>query len=289
MHFATGPDDSFSQSCSRRVLPIDAWCGGGWRACSRWAAVASRRGAAAGAGSAAHRGADRRRCPFRADSRRPCAADGGTVAEPRAVLCRTLTCSRAGHRSAQDLASRGSSATFVSRHAAGGTAGGSADDRFLVFAAGGFPSRSTTIQFRMVVVVELPEVFKAFSLDTVRQNGLRTRSLTFQLRAVVLGVFKVFSHNRVQLRLLLRLRNAFLSGLWSRSLFLRLVKAFKIFSQDRVHPLLLMIQLVGLELWMSLGTGFFALFPDFQKSATQPSHSGSELPPHLELMDAGAL
>ena len=57
-----GPDDSSSQSCSRRVLPIDAWCGGGWRACSRWAAVASRRGAAAGPGSAAHREAERRRC-----------------------------------------------------------------------------------------------------------------------------------------------------------------------------------------------------------------------------------
>ena len=47
-------------------------------------------------------------------------------------------------------------------------------------------------------------------------NGLRTRLLTFQLRAVVSGVFKVFSQNRVQLRLLLRLWNAFLSGMWSR-------------------------------------------------------------------------
>ena len=42
-------DDSSSQSCSRRVLPIDVWCGGGWRPCSRGAAVTSRRGAAAGA------------------------------------------------------------------------------------------------------------------------------------------------------------------------------------------------------------------------------------------------
>ena len=78
-------------------------------------------------------------------------------------------------------------------------------------------------------------VFKAFSLDIVRRSGLRTRLLTFQLRAVVSGVFKVFSQNRVQLRLLLRLWNAFLSGLWSRSLFLGLVKAFKIFAQDQVH------------------------------------------------------
>ena len=31
---------------------------------------------------------------------------------------------------------------------------------------------------------------------------------------------------------------------------------------------------------MSLGTCFFRTFPHFQKSATQPPHSGSELPPH---------
>ena len=30
---------------------------------------------------------------------------------------------------------------------------------------------------------------------------------------------------------------------------------------------------------MSLGTGFFALFPKFKK-VRQPPHSGSELPPH---------
>ena len=39
------------------------------------------------------------------------------------------------HRSAEDLASRCSSATFLSRHAAGGTAGGSADDSLLPHAA----------------------------------------------------------------------------------------------------------------------------------------------------------
>ena len=44
-----------------------------------------------------------------------------------------------------------------------------------------------------------------------------------------------------------------------RSLFLALVKAFKIFSQDRVHPLLLTIQLVVLKLWM--GLGIFRTFP----------------------------
>ena len=112
--------------------------------------------------------------------------------------------------------------------------------------------------FRMVVV-ELLEVFKAFSLD------IWSRPLTFQLRVVVSGVLKVFSQNRVQHRCLV-LRNAFLGGMWSRSLFLVvLVKAFEIFSQDRVHPLLLTIQLVLLKLWMSLGKGVFALFPKLKK------------------------
>ena len=37
-----------------------------------------------------------------------------------------------------------------------------------------------------------------------------------------------------------------------------------------------MIQLVVLKLWMSLGTGIFALFPNFKKVR----YSGSELPPH---------
>ena len=79
--------------------------------------------------------ARRHRVRNRPEFRCPCTADGGTVAEYRSVLRRTLTCSREGYRSAEDLASRCSSATVVSRHAAGGTAGGGADDRFLVFAA----------------------------------------------------------------------------------------------------------------------------------------------------------
>ena len=54
--------------------------------------------------------------------------------------------------------------------------------------------------------------------------------------------------------------------LWSRPLtFLLLVEVLHIFSQDRAHPLLLTIQLVLLKLWMSLGKGFFALFPKFKK------------------------
>ena len=41
---------------------------------------------AAGAGSAVHRAADRRYCPFVADTRRSCAADGGTVARHPPIL-----------------------------------------------------------------------------------------------------------------------------------------------------------------------------------------------------------
>ena len=52
----------------------------------------------------------------------------------RAVLCHVSTgVCRAGYRSAEGLASRCSFATLVSRHAAGGTAGGSADDYLLLF------------------------------------------------------------------------------------------------------------------------------------------------------------
>ena len=51
-----------------------------------------------------------------------------------------------------------------------------------------------------MVVVELPEVFKAFPLDIVHPL-LWSRPLTLQLRAVVYGVFRVFSQNRAQQRL----------------------------------------------------------------------------------------
>ena len=62
--------------------------------------------------------------------------------------------------------------------------------------------------------------------------------------------------------------------MWSSSLFLVcLVKALKIFSQDRVHPLLLTIQLVILKLWMSLGKWFFCTFPKIKKSANLGPHS----------------
>ena len=76
-------------------------------------------------------------------------------------------------------------------------------------------------------------------------------------------VFKVFLPDRVQQRRLPP-RNAFLSGLWSRSSIFP-VEAFKIFAQDRVHPLLRTFQLVLVMLWMRLVMGFFALFPKMKK------------------------
>ena len=68
------------------------------------------------------------------------------------------------------------------------------------------------------------------------------------------SVFKVFLPDRVQQRSLL-LRNAVLSGLWSRSLILEwLVEAFKIFAQYRVPQRFLRFLLD------TLVKGFFALF-----------------------------
>ena len=79
------------------------------------------------------------------------------------------------------------------------------------------------------------------------------------------GVFKVFFLNRVQ-QLCFLLQNAFLSGLWSRSLIFPL-EAFKIFAQDRVHPLFRMFQLVVMKLRMGLVKEVFRTFPRNKKSA----------------------
>ena len=95
--------------------------------------------------------------------------------------------------------------------------------------------------------------------------GLRSRSSTFQF-LVVEGevlVFKVFFPDRVRQCSLL-LRNAFLSGSWSRSLLLAcLVEAFKIFAQDRVHLHLLHLQLVSVA--DELGEGVCRTFPRRKK------------------------
>ena len=99
------------------------------------------------------------------------------------------------------------------------------------------------------------------------------RTSTFQF-LVVEGeslVFKVFFLNRVQQRCMF-LRNAFLSGLWGRSLISPfLVEANKIFAQDSVQPLLFTLQLVFMKLWMSLVKVFFALFHEIKKSAASAS------------------
>ena len=77
--------------------------------------------------------------------------------------------------------------------------------------------------------------------------------------------------------------------MWSRSsILVILVEAFKIFAQDSVHPLLLMIQLVFLKLWMSLVKRFFALFPKLKKCDTT-SALGVGNASALEPMDAGSL
>ena len=92
-------------------------------------------------------------------------------------------------------------------------------------------------------------------------------------------VFKVLPQNRVQQQRFL-LQNAFLSGLWSRTLTFLSVEAFKIFAQVRVHPQLRTLQLLGLTLRMRRFNGFFALFPKTKKVRHNPPHSGSALPPH---------
>ena len=97
-----------------------------------------------------------------------------------------------------------------------------------------------------------------------------------------------FLLDRVQQRCLL-LMNVFVSGLWSRSLLFP-VEAFKIFAQDRVHPLLRTFQLVFLKVWMSLVQVFFRTFPQNKKvrrrilpesegaRQCQPIHAGSSAP-----------
>ena len=133
-------------------------------------------------------------------------------------------------------------------------------------------------------LVEVPTIVSGLCC-----SGLWSRTWAFQF-LVVEGealVYKVFFPDRVQHRYLVL--NAFLSEMWSRSLVLVcLVAAFKIFSQDKVHPLLLTIQLVVMKLWMGLVKGFFALFPNQKKCGVTP-HSGRNWPrtrahPRGELM-----
>ena len=104
-------------------------------------------------------------------------------------------------------------------------------------------------------------------------SRLWSRTLTIQFLLVVEGetqIFKVFSVDRVQ-QCRFCLWNAFLSRLWSRlSTFLFLLEALKIFAQDRVHPQLRTLQLLGSTLRMSRFKGFFALFPRKKKVRLTP-------------------
>ena len=128
------------------------------------------------------------------------------------------------------------------RYAAGGTAGGSADDHFLFLVTADCGAATSTLQF--LVVEDQVLVFKVFPLDRVHQRCLPPR-------------------------------NAFLNGLWSRSLTLFQVDVFMVLSQDKVH-LLLTLQLVLENALMSLVKGVFALFPKFKKVRRLAPHSRSD-------------
>ena len=92
----------------------------------------------------------------------------------------------------------------------------------------------------------------------------------------------VFPLDRAQQRRIL-LWNAFLSGLWSRSLISPFfVEAFKSFAQDRVPQRLLRFLLD------TLVKGFFALFPRLKKCDTT-SALWVGTASALEPMDAGSL
>ena len=118
-----------------------------------------------------------------------------------------------------------------------------------------------------------------------RCSGLWSRPWTFQFRRVVCAVFKVFPQDRLQRRLL-SLWNAFLSGVWSRSLIFP-VEAFKIFSQDRAHLHLLHLQLVFVVLQMGLVKVFFALFPMEKSAECRAGQCGPA--PARQLMDPSGL
>ena len=106
-------------------------------------------------------------------------------------------------------------------------------------------------------LVEVPTIISFSSLQrTVEQ--LRRHSSSRWWRIQVL-IFKVFPLDRVQQRCLPP-RNAFLSGMWSRSLTLFLVEVFMVLSQDTAHLLLNLP--AGFEQRADEpGEGFFRTFP----------------------------
>ena len=150
--------------------------------------------------------------------------------------------------SSGDPAPRCPCARGPARHAAGGTAGGSTDDRVLLFVTySGLWNSSSTFQF-LLVVEDQVLVFKVFPLDSVQQRRPSCTSLTFPVE-----VFKVLALDRFHQRL-------------------------RLFT----------LQLVRTMTRMCLAKGFFRTFPRPKKSAKVASHQGSELPPHPSSWTAAA-
>ena len=121
-----------------------------------------------------------------------------------------------------------------------------------------------------MVVVELPEIFKAIFLVFPL---LWSRPLTFQLLAVVYCVLKGKNQRLVNQIIVLQQR------LSSKSLtILVLVEAFKIYARDSVlrHSSHSPTDFAD----DAFQVVFFALFTKTKKVRTVPPHSGSELPPH---------
>ena len=112
-----------------------------------------------------------------------------------------------------------------------------------------FSSRKLTL----VVFVELLEVFKVLAHDRV-WSALVSSTLTFQLVVVeIREVFKVFLQDRVRC-----------SRLWNRSLTFQFPEVACKFS------LILALQAHPQYRVMSVGNGFFALFPDFKQVRSPP-------------------
>ena len=104
------------------------------------------------------------------------------------------------------------------------------------------------------------------SSPILRYSGLWSRTSTFQFLVVEgnTSVFKVSSQDSVQQRCM-PLRNAVLSGLWSRSwILVCLVEVLQRLLRVLVNTLV---------------KGFFRTFPRVKKSPKLGSHSGSELLP----------
>ena len=111
-------------------------------------------------------------------------------------------------------------------------------------------------------LVEVPTLISFSSLQRIAEQDV---AIPFAGVRGRLGVLQGFSPDRVQQRRSF-LRNAFLSGLWSRSLTF-LVEVFKVFALCRVRQrhLLLSLQFVRMMTPMSLVKGVFALFQERKK------------------------